>query len=501
MFDELINRTSKAREEDFRLAIINALLRTPHRKVAPYIPLFRYVHEKDPLFFGHLAAWYQEHGSVHDLKQLFIAFMSTSRFSDEYRDAGIAMLQELPPYQVERVLAMIKGHEEHDIFIQGVANSVPRSVRTAIEEYLREREANPAAFDNVVLHARKSLKTLYASLRIKPGEYAQRVLFDNNPPEGSRLFVLKQLAKTENPAEQARLIADNKIPYRVATASLRKITPEVLSALIKAMTPQEVINNLGSLKKRGAMEDENLRALIGTKLEQAETDKRVSALKTRQALHASDLDPEIAKKVTAVGDKQIKTRGKIKRSTAIHVDKSGSMEAAIEVGKQIAAMVAPICESSLYVYAFDTIAYPIKASGKELSDWEKSFKGINAAGGTSCGVALQNMIRKNETVEQLVIVTDQEENTEPYLFQELKNYEKKFGSMPEILIVNVQMRSPYLEKTLSSCNISSDSYTFSGDYYSLPSLLPILAGGTRMELLMGIMDYPLPERKRQLAPA
>jgi hypothetical protein len=45
-----------------------------------------------------------------------------------------------------------------------------------------------------------------------------------------------------------------------------------------------------------------------------------------------------------------------------------------------------------------------------------------------------------------------------------------------------------------------DTFDFNGDYYSLPSLLPMLAGGSRADLLMEIMDQPLLKRKaRQLA--
>jgi hypothetical protein len=463
-------RTRNAPEQDFRLAILNALLRTPHRDVAPHIPLFRHVHERDPLFFGSLAAWYFKNGSVHDLKQLFAAFMATSKFSEEYRSAGIAMITELPPYQVERVVALIKGHEEGGKFVEGIAPSVPRSVRTAIEEYLYEREKNHQQFDNVVLHARKSLKTLYASLRIKPGDYAQKVLFENDPPETSRLCVLKKLARTDNPIEQARLIVENKIPYRVAVSSLKQVTPALLVALVNAMTPQEVINNLASLKKRGAMDNKDLRQLIEGKLKEAE------------------------------GDKQIKSKAKIKRPTAIFVDKSGSMQQAIEVGKQLSAIVAPICDADLFVYAFDTIAYPIVAKGTELSDWERAFKGIKAYGGTSCGVAMDMMRRKKQLVEQLILITDQGENARPYLHETMTAYHQEMGVLPTVMILNVGWVSPVVEASLTRNNIEWDVYTFNGDYYSLPSLLPMLAGGTRLELLMEILAYPLPERKgKQLA--
>ncbi len=503
MFDELIRKSANASEQDFRLIILNALLNTPHRQVAPYIPLFNYVHERDPLFFGHLAAWYVDNGSVRDLKQLFVAYLATSRFSDEFRSAGLAMLQKMAPYEVERVLGIIKVHDENGKHIDGIASSVPRSVKTTVEHYLRDRESNHEAFDKVVLHARKPMKTLYASLRIKPGEYAQKVLFDNAPPEGSPLHVLKLLARATDPVEQATLIAEHNIPYRVAVSGLKQVTPTVMAALLCSMTPQEVINNLASLKKRGVMDNPDLRKVIESKLASAQTDKRVSALKTRQALKSANLDDDMAQRVESVGDKQIKAKATIKRSTALLIDKSGSMDIAIDVGKQIASIIAPICDAELFVYAFDTMAYTIDAKGNnELSDWEKAFKGIKAGGSTSYGVAVDLMRRRKQAVEQIIMVTDQEENNAPLMAPTLKSYADELKVMPNVIIVNVGRHSTHLEQTLAKAEIGVDTFNFNGDYYSLPSLLPMLAGGTRAEFLMDIMAYPLPERKlRVLTPA
>ncbi len=89
---------------------------------------------------------------------------------------------------------------------------------------------------------------------MKPSERAQRILFDADPPRDSRLFALRQLAKATSPAEQAQAIIDNAIPYRVAATVVRQMTPTVLLALIDRMSPQELINNVASLSKRGAME-------------------------------------------------------------------------------------------------------------------------------------------------------------------------------------------------------------------------------------------------------
>ena len=48
-----------------------------------------------------------------------------------------------------------------------------------------------------------------------------------------------------------------------------------------------------------------------------------------------------------------------------------------------------------------------------MADWERAFQGITAGGATSCGVALKYLERKKQYVEQIIMVTDEEQNTPP----------------------------------------------------------------------------------------
>ena len=57
------------------------------------------------------------------------------------------------------------------------------------------------------------------------------------------------------------------------------------------------------------------------------------------------------------------------------------MSLAIELGKRIGALISSVSAQALYVYAFDTIAYPIESAGDDLAAWEKALKGITAGGG------------------------------------------------------------------------------------------------------------------------
>jgi len=231
-------------ERDIRVQILNSFLTTPHRKLAELAPLHISALERDPLFYGHLAPWYFEKGEVRDHKTLFVAHLATSEYA-EFREAAWVLLQKLAPYEVARVLDHAKR----------VVGKAPRSLKSAIAHYLRTRENNVKQFDGAALRARDDLKHLYASLRLKPGPRAQAVLFDEQPPEDSPLAALKLLARAESAEEQATIILDNKIPYTTAVGAVRHLTPALLVALINAMSPQEVINNMASLKRRGAMDN------------------------------------------------------------------------------------------------------------------------------------------------------------------------------------------------------------------------------------------------------
>jgi hypothetical protein len=524
-------------EQDLRLGILNTLLTTPHRALDKIWPVHCELVAKDPRFYVRLAAWYADNGDVRDHKEMFIVNLVLSEFPG-HRDVGLAMLRALPPYQVIRVVDFIGGRkktrkaskdEKRAAIAQaskrsrqsaarrvfgaakpeeaaatdpdtitdefGLFRNIPRAMKTEITRYLRERETDSEWFDGSVLIARKAMKRLYALLHVKPGERAQKILFEDDPPEDSRLFALRELAAAANPADQAKAIVEHRIPYRIASTVIRQMTPTVLVALIEQMSAQELINSLGALKRRGALDVPEIKSLVEAKLEQAKTADRVSAFKAEKAIAAAGVSDDLRSQLESVADTQIKAKGRITRPTALLIDKSSSMEQAIELGKRIGAMISAICEKELYAYAFDTMAYEIAPQGPDLADWERALTGITAGGCTSCGVALKYLARKNQYVEQIIMITDEQENTAPPFVPSLKEYREALKCDPSICIVRTPGGTSYLEQLCRASNIQVDVFQFTGDYYSLPNLVPMLSRPSKLELLMEIMDYPLPVRR------
>ena len=115
--------------------------------------------------------------------------------------------------------------------------------------------------------------------------------------------------KPQTAETQTTLIAEYKIPYTIAVGALKQLTPNVLLALINSMSPQEVINNLQSLQKRGAMEDAEVKTLIDKKLAEATTSNRVSAFKAKKAAEVANVDEATIAQLEKVVDSAGETEG------------------------------------------------------------------------------------------------------------------------------------------------------------------------------------------------
>lgn len=101
-------------ETDTRLGMLNTLLTTPHRDLTKVFAVHQDMIKQDPLFYVRLAAWYNDTGEIRDHKEVFVISLCLSDFPG-HRDVGLAMLRELPPYQVGRVVDFIHGKKVKEV--------------------------------------------------------------------------------------------------------------------------------------------------------------------------------------------------------------------------------------------------------------------------------------------------------------------------------------------------------------------------------------------------
>ncbi len=479
-------------ELDFRVSILDSFLVSTHRDVAEVAGLHTGLIERDPLFYGHLAVWSQRNLEIRDHKELFVAGLFVSKLP-EHREAAAVLVADFPPYQVNRIVTHIK---------QAFGRNVPRTAKAAVERYLRGLEGNSARFDGAVVRQREALTALYARLRIKPTDKVQKALFEGEPPAGSQAWMVKQLARTTDPVEQARLIVAHDIPFPIAVSTVKQLTPAVLVALLNAMTPQEVLQNMAMLQRRGALDHAEVKTLVERKLEEAKkTGARVDALKGRKAAQsvAAAIPADLRDKLVEVTEEQLK-KYRIRRGTALLVDASGSMSDAIELAKQLGALIsARIDGAPLYVYAFDSVPHEVTCTSTRLADWDQAFRNIRGGGATSCGIAVQMLARREQRVEQIVMITDEGENATPYFRDSYQHYEDRLALRPHVVFVKLGGASDQLEQECRKAKIPFDAVNVPQnrlDYYSMPAILALLSRASRADLVMEILSVPLPRRDR-----
>lgn len=388
--------------------------------------------------------------------------------------------------------------------------SYKNMLKNAVCTYLRVRESDPSMMDGALLRFKKTIAHLYMRSNTLPQNdekgWINRFLFNGEAPEGTRIGALTQMARSTDPVEHARLISEFKIPYPIAILAIKNITPSVLVALIEVMSPQELLSNLESLQKRGAMDNPDIKKLIEGKLDALKKGKvRVDAMKGSAAASAiASLDKDIRAKAVEVTDAQLKHHGAIKARTAILIDKSGSMTSAIELGKQVAASISQACVAGNepIVYLFDSQPIPIVWStadgdSKTKSAWDKKLQMFNASGGTAPGMAVKAMLSKKQTIEQIVLITDEGENNDAYSFvRSIQDYEKEIKSTPAVVILRVgQHATDKIETACKKAGISVDVLDArKTDSVSMPNVLQMLSRRSVFDTLQEILALPLPTR-------
>jgi hypothetical protein len=473
-------------ETDPRLAFLDSLLCSPHGRLAEYGAVHAHTLASDRDFYGHLAAWYHEHGVVEDQRQLFCAHLAVSP-EQEHREAAFVMLQRLRTYQVARVLRYMKES----------LGTLPRRTRSAVRWWLSRRERDPAWFDEVALRDRRNLKYLYATLRIAPSERAGKILFEKDPPPDSRLAAVKRLARETDTAVVAEGIVRDRIFASTAVGLLKRLDAPTLAALVTVMSPQQVMNALRSLERRGALAHPDLKLLIQDKLQHAAAAPSLQAARSLTAAGAIE-DEATKQQLASVAADRLRRLGTISRPTAIFVDKSGSMERALELGAHVSALACTIAEQPPCVYAFDAFARAVRPKGQErhLAAWAEAFCRLSADGQTSIGSPFAALTYGGQKVEQVVVVTDGEENSAPFFVPALREYEQAMRTKVSVVVVLINGRRGYnaLERSLSENGVEATTWVFDGDLYSLPNLVPFLVTPRRAVLCAQILETPLPTR-------
>lgn len=475
---------------ELRRAMCDVFLSTLSTRLQTLKNLHDRLFSLDPEFYGHLSCWYMEKGNKAEHKGLFVAHLISSPNKD-HREAAFVMIEDFQPPMLSRIVDYCKR----------VYHRFPRTARTSIIQYLRKREREISSFDELVLGGRKSLKHIYASLRIKPDERAQRILFDNDPPEDSPLGALKRLTRERDPEEQVRLIEQNGIPYHIALSSIRNLTRAAVLLLVNLMAPQELMDNLNILRSRGVLKDPEISLNINQKLREIRAEKNRKRKKPLRLSRLREISDAFVAHRNEVYRHASREDISIKRRTAIFVDKSGSMNSTLSCAPIVTSLCAALARNPLSVYLFDDKVHQLSIKNDSAEHVITLFEPYSSEGPSSPGAAMQALMDERCSVEQILLMTDGNENAAPFFVPVYRAYQSQMLISPHIVMIKMGHSSESLQNKLSTAGISHSVFTFGEDEMFLDQLILLLAGPTQIEMVNEIINTPLPVRDAVQSPS
>jgi hypothetical protein len=272
--------------------------------------------------------------------------------------------------------------------------------------------------------------------------------------------------------------------------------PDLVLALIGAMSATELTTNVKMLEKLGLKENPALRGAFDNALAKAATSKK-STLKTTAAIEAKNDDGSYAltestrEKLRGLQERQIKAVGGPEGNWLVLGDKSGSMSQAIELAKHISATLAKFVQGKVYLVFFDVNPLSVDVTGLSLDQIQKATRHITANGGTSIGVGLNRILQEKIEIDGIAVVSDGGENTAPLFADTYKRYIAHFQKDVPVYFYDVHGRSGWKE-SINSAGIEMQTFDVAGntDYYSIVNTVQTLRA-SRYSLVDEIMQTPL----------
>lgn len=249
-----------------------------------------------------------------------------------------------------------------------------------------------------------------------------------------QIVAYEALKKATSDEEIIRCIHEGRLPHEVVTGVI-KPTAKVWEAIMANMPIFAMLRNFNTLERAGVL-DSNM-ALVKAKF----TKEAVlnSKILPYQLLTAMDnvTNRKVKDYIRMAVEYSTENIPEIPGETAIHLDKSGSMS-----GQNL--MTAGIFGYALYKKS----NAEFKLFNTQIQDADASMvdsvltqaQSLRASGGTNTGVCVNDMIKRNKKVDNIIIITDEQQNAGSSFYSALVEYRKKVNRDVKAFVIDI---APY----------------------------------------------------------
>ncbi len=288
-----------------------------------------------------------------------------------------------------------------------------------------------------------SLGDIVKTVHPKPINDKQKAIFaylvgkEFNKTQVPQISAYEALKKTTDVKEQIALIQEGKLPHEVVTGVI-KPDKEIWNAILQQMPIFALLRNLNTLDRAGVL-DEN-REYIKSVLNDPERLAKSKILPFRfvTAFHQVEkawIKDVLRQAVEMTFDNLPEIYGK----TAVFLDVSGSMEGDyLRIGSVFAVALYKKTKGNGIFWTFDTRVYDPQPSMYDsiLTQAER----IKAGGGTDTGAPVEKLRKDNIYVDNIIIITDEQQNTGSPFYKELEKYRRSINPNTKAFVIDI---APY----------------------------------------------------------
>ncbi len=345
-------------------------------------------------------------------------------FDDDYRRIGEAMLIQyekksarmMTPKAVLRVAELLETKEIAELnrkagFADPASKKPPLGRwKKAATRWLLYREQNPKLLEGLVKAGfKETIKQLARKSGYKPKSqsffevlgWKQKQAAGGHRSVGLTDLKIEKRGRFDGLAEAeiCEMIETQRLSYKDVVGRLPKdlgLTPAIMAALLPTLSDKDLRIMTPTLEELGLMADPEIRQRWEKAVAEA-TDQRSlniaknvrSAALKEKLVEASD---NAARSAIAEATKDVDVR------VMFLIDKSGSMEGAIEQSKEaLSRILAGFSIDKLNVATFDTVGTVLKAKAASRAGVQHMLSGIKASGGTVHAAAVRAIHQQGVT--------------------------------------------------------------------------------------------------------
>jgi von Willebrand factor type A domain len=279
--------------------------------------------------------------------------------------------------------------------------------KRAAAKYLAHREANPAMLEGLVKAGfKETIKAIARKCGYKPRSQA---FFEalgwkqTQAAAGHRTVGLGALALGRHErfdglseAEICEAVAEQHLTYKDVVGRLPKglgLTPAILAALLPSLSDRDLRILTPTLEALGLMADAEVRARWEGALASADDQRGLHLarnVRSRELKERLEASAEVATRRAVAA-----ATGEVDVRVMFLVDKSGSMQGAIEQSKEaLSRILAGFPEEKLHLATFDTVGTVLRPKAPTRAAVHHLLDRVVAGGGTVHGAAVQALQRE-----------------------------------------------------------------------------------------------------------